>query len=53
MVPHKSWGTMDNDVNAKHTWTDEECDEVVGGPSKKNCDGIPISNITFYNLLMY
>ena len=40
MVPHKSWGTMDNDVNAKHTWTDEECDEVVGGLTKKNCDGI-------------
>ena len=38
-VPHVTWGSV-NDQSVKDKWNADNCNTLVGGSSKSNCEGI-------------
>ena len=39
VIPFKTWGSLvDKEIRTK--WEQKECNQAVGGKSKKNCKGI-------------
>ena len=38
-IPTVTWGSL-SDTEIRTTWTHNECNQAVGGTSKKKCKGI-------------